>query len=253
VCFPIFQSRVADLGALFEAVAEIGYPAVELWQRGEDFADVAKLAERNGLAIASMSGHSGLADGFNNPANHVRLLAELRESIDIAADHGISGLICMSGNRRPFQSEREAIDAVADGLRQIAPHAERRGVNVNLELLNSKVNHPGYQCDHTAWGVAVCEKVDSPRVKLLFDIYHMQIMEGDVIRTIRQNIRWIGHFHTAGNPGRQDFDDTQELNYRGICHAIAKTGYDLYVGHEFVPKGDIVDALRRAYEICDQG
>jgi len=123
-------------------------------------------------------------------------------------------------------------------------------VNVNMELLNSKVDHPGYQCDHTDWGVALCEMVNSPRFKLLFDIYHMQIMEGDLIRSIRKNIRWIGHFHTAGNPGRHDMDDEQELNYRGICRAIAETGYELYVGHEFTPKGDRMEALRRAYEAC---
>jgi hydroxypyruvate isomerase len=253
VCFPIFRSRITNLDELFEKAAAIGYPAIEMWQRGDDFEEIARLAGKHGMVIASMSGHSGLADGLNNRANHERLVGELRASIDVAADHDIPGLICMSGNRRPYQTEVEAIDAVADGLRQVAPYAEQKGVNLNLELLNSKVNHPGYQCDHTAWGAAVCQKVNSPRVKLLYDIYHMQIMEGDVIRTIRENIRWIGHFHTAGNPGRQDLDDLQELNYRGVCAAIASTDYDLYVGHEFVPKGDVVDALREAFEICDQG
>jgi hydroxypyruvate isomerase len=121
-----------------------------------------------------------------------------------------------------------------------------------MELLNSKVDHAGYQCDHTAWGVAVCEKVNSPRVKLLYDIYHMQIMEGDIVRTIRDNIKWIGHFHTAGNPGRNDMDDTQELNYAGICRAIAATGYPWYVGHEFRPKGDLIEALRWTFKLCDQ-
>jgi hydroxypyruvate isomerase len=118
-------------------------------------------------------------------------------------------------------------------------------------LLNSKVNHPGYECDHTAWGVKVCEMVGSPRVKLLYDIYHMQIMEGDIIRTIRDNIKHIGHFHTAGNPGRNDLDDFQELNYTGICRAIAETGYDLYVAHEFKPKGDCLAAIKQAWELCD--
>ena len=176
----------------------------------------------------------------------------MRESIVIAARYGIPGLITFSGNCQPFQSDLEAIDACADGLRRIAPYAEEKGVNLNMELLNSKVNHPGYQCDHTAWGVAVCEKVNSPRVKLLYDIYHMQIMEGDIIRTVRQNCKWIGHFHTAGNPGRNDMDNTQELNYAGICHAIAGTGYEYYVGHEFKPKGDLIEAIRTTFKICDQ-
>jgi hydroxypyruvate isomerase len=115
------------------------------------------------------------------------------------------------------------------------------------------VDHPGYQCDSSTWGLAVVKKVCSPNVKLLFDIYHMQIMEGNIISTICNNIEWIGHFHTAGVPGRCDFDDTQELNYRGICRAIADSGYNYYVGHEFRPKGDFIAALKQAYYICDQG
>jgi hydroxypyruvate isomerase len=142
---------------------------------------------------------------------------------------------------------------VADGLRRVAPYAEECGINLNLELLNSKIDHPGYQCDHTAWGVAVCERVGSPRVKLLYDIYHMQIMEGDIIRTIRENIKWIGHFHTAGVPGRNDLDDTQDLNYRGICSAIASTAYDLYLGHEYKPKGESLPSIQQAFAVCDQG
>ena len=130
--------------------------------------------------------------------------------------------------------------------------AEKAGVNLNVELLNSKVDHAGYQCDRTSWGVAMCRKAASPRVKLLYDIYHMQIMEGDVIRTIRENIQWIGHFHTAGNPERRDLDDSQELNYRGICRAIAGTGFDGFVAHEFTPRGDPIEALREAFQTCDQ-
>ncbi len=253
ICYPLFKPDDMSLDALFETAAEIGYAAVELWAREEDFSDVVALAQKNGLAVASMTGHASLPDGLNKRANHDRIEAELRTSIDIAAEHGIPGLICFSGNRLPYQSEIEAIEAVADGLRRVAPYVEEKGINLNLELLNSKINHPGYQCDHTAWGVAVCERVNSPRVKLLYDIYHMQIMEGDIIRTIRENIQWIGHFHTAGNPGRNDLDETQELNYAAICQAIAKTGYDLYVGHEFRPKGDGVAALRQTFAICDQG
>ena len=120
-----------------------------------------------------------------------------------------------------------------------------------MELLNSKVDHPGYQCDHTAWGLAVLQQVNSPNVKLLYDIYHMQIMEGDVIRTMTANLDAIGHIHTAGNPGRNELDDRQELNYRGICRALSDAGYDGYVGHEFRPRGDLVESLRQAYELCN--
>lgn len=252
ICYPLFKPPEMALEALFETAAEIGYAAIELWGRGDDFAQIMALADRYNLAVASMSGHGSLPDGLNKRSNHDRIAHELRAAIDIAADQGIPGLICFSGNRQPHTTEIEAIEAVADGLRRVAPYAEKKGVNLNLELLNSKVNHPGYQCDHTAWGVAVCERVNSPNVKLLYDIYHMQIMEGDIIRTIRDNIQWIGHFHTAGNPGRFDLDDAQELNYRGICRAIAETDYDLYVGHEFRPKGDPVAALRTTFDICNQ-
>lgn len=253
MCFPMFRPRDMSLDELFRIGKQIGYAAVELWARGPDFEEIVELAKKHGLVVASMVGHQSLTDGLNKRSNHDRIEAELRESIDIAAKYGIPGLICFSGNRQPFQSEEDAIDAVADGFKRIAPYAEEKGINLNLELLNSKVDHPGYQCDHTWWGAAVCEKVNSPRVKLLYDIYHMQIMEGDIIRTIRQNIKWIGHFHTAGNPGRNDMDDTQELNYAGICKAIAETGYDLYVGHEFKPKGDLIEALKYTFKLCDQG
>jgi hydroxypyruvate isomerase len=253
ICYPLFMPKEMALEDLVATAAEIGYAAIELWGRNDDFEEVIETAKRHNLAVASMSGHASLADGLNKRSNHDRIEAELRESIDIAAKYGIPGLICFSGNIQPHQSESEAIMAVADGLARIAPYAEEKGVNLNLELLNSKIDHPGYQCDHTLWGAAVCERVNSPRVKLLYDIYHMQIMEGDVIRTIRENIKWIGHFHTAGNPGRNDLDDTQELNYAGICRAIAATGYDLYVGHEFRPKGDPMAALRETFAICNQG
>ena len=251
-CYPLFESEQRGLDELFAAAAEIGYSATELWQAGEDLEQFVELSRKHGLVVASMCGHQSLGDGLNKRSDHDRIERELMASIDRAAGLGIPGLICFSGNRQPPMSELEAIDAVADGLKCVAAHAERRGINLNLELLNSKIDHPGYQCDHTAWGVAVCEKVNSPRVKVLYDIYHMQIMEGDVIRTIRDNIQWIGHFHTAGVPGRRDFDQTQELNYAAICGAIGESGYELYLGHEFSPKGDKIEALRRAFVICNQ-
>ena len=136
-------------------------------------------------------------------------------------------------------------------LNRVKDAAEDRGVTICLELLNSKVDHPGYQCDHTKWGVEVCKRVGSPRVKLPYDIYHMQIMEGDVIRTIKENIQYIGHFHTAGNPGRHELDENQELNYRPIAQAIADTGFAGYLAHEYSPLGDAVKGLKQAISICD--
>jgi hydroxypyruvate isomerase len=252
-CYPCFAKAGLSLDQLFSAAAGIGYAATELWGRGADFEEVAAAARRHGLRLASIGGHESLTKGLNDRAQHDRIEAELTASIDLAARHQIPGLICFSGNRNPGgQSEEEAIETTAEGLRRSAAYAEKKGVNLNLELLNSKVDHPGYQCDRTAWGVAVCQRVNSPRVKLLYDIYHMQIMEGDVIRTIRDNIQWIGHFHTAGNPGRKDMDEGQELNYAGICRAIAATGYELYVGHEFTPAGEPIAALRQAYAVCNQ-
>ena len=252
ICYPIFRAGDMPLDTLFGKAADMGYAAIEFWNRGDDFDEVIATAKKHNLVVASMSGHNSLPDGMNKRVNHDRIEAELRESIDLADEHGIPGLICFSGNRQPHQTEEDAINAVADCFRRVAGYAEDKGVNLNLELLNSKIDHAGYQCDHTAWGLAVCQRVNSPRVKLLYDIYHMQIMEGDIIRTIRETIDWIGHIHTAGNPGRNDLNDTQELNYRGICKAIAETSYDLYVGHEFMPKGDLVAAMQQAFDVCNQ-
>jgi hydroxypyruvate isomerase len=253
VCYPMLKPAEIPLASFVVKVAQLGYPAIELWGRDERFAEAVALAQEHNLVVATMGGHESLTVGLNDPVQHDRIEVELHESIDIAAELGIPGVICFSGNRRAGVSEEESIALAAAGLRRVAPYAEAKGVNLNLELLNTKVDHPGYDCDHSAWGFAVCEQVDSPNVKVLFDIYHMGMMEGDLIRTIRDNIHWIGHFHTAGVPGRRDLDDTQELNYRGICRAIAETGYNLYVGHEFRPKGEVYEALAATFEICNQG
>ena len=249
-CYPMYTTGETGFETLCAAGARIGFAAIEWWFRDEQFEQRVATAKAHGLIVASICGHRGLEQGLNNPADHGRIEDELRESIALAAEHGIANLICFSGNRRDGQSDAEAIEACAEGLGRIAPLAEEAGVTVNMELLNSRVDHPGYQCDRTAWGVAVCERVGSPNVKLLYDIYHMQIMEGDVIRTIRDNIRWIGHFHTAGNPGRGDLDAHQELNYPAICDAIRETGYDGYLAHEFKPKADPIEALQAAFGTC---
>ena len=189
--------------------------------------------------------------GFNNPANHALLLNELETALPLAQKAGVPNLIAMFGNRDPARDDPAAIDSCIGGLAKIAPLAQECGVTVCVELLNSRINHPAYQGDHTAFGVAVMKGVNSPRVKLLYDIYHMQIMEGDVIRTIQDNIQWIGHFHTGGVPGRHEIDDTQELNYHAIARAIADLGYPGYLAHEFMPTHpDPYTSLADAFRIC---
>ena len=187
--------------------------------------------------------------GFNNPANHPMLLRELETTIPLAAKVGVPNVIAMFGNRYGA-SDAEAIAACVAGLNKIKALAEEQQVTICVELLNSKVDHAGYQGDHTAFGAAVIEGVGSPRVKLLYDIYHMQIMEGDVIRTIRTHAAHIGHFHTGGVPGRHELDDTQELNWHAVARAIADTGFGGYIAHEFVPTREPLVSLSEAVKTC---
>ena len=191
-----------------------------------------------------------IATGFNDRANHALLLQELEQTIPLAARAGVPNVITMFGNRKGTNDAAGVATCIA-GLQRIAPLAEEQGVTVCVELLNSKVDHADYHGDHTAFGVEVVAGVGSPRVKLLYDIYHMQIMEGDVIRTIRNNIAHIGHFHTGGVPGRHEIDDSQELNYRAVARAIADLGFTGYVAHEFAPTRDPLTSLREAVAICD--
>ena len=203
-----------------------------------------------GLEIVGIGGHGNFTDGLNRMENHARIEEEIKGNIETAASNGIRNLICLSGTRRGI-SDEEGIENTARGLRRVIKLAEEAGVVLMIELCNSKVDHPDYQADHTRWGAQVCKMVASPFCKLLYDIYHMQIMEGDIIRTIRENIEYIGHFHIAGNPGRNNIDDTQELNYVGIMKAIAATGYSGYVGHEYTPVGDAMQVLRDTYRMLD--
>jgi hydroxypyruvate isomerase len=187
--------------------------------------------------------------GFNDPANHALLVGELERAIPLAAKAGVPNVIAMFGNRRG-QGDAEGAKHAIDGLRRIAPLAERHRVTVCVELLNSKVDHPDYMGDHTAFGVQVMKGVGSPAVKLLYDIYHMQIMEGDVIRTIEDNLAHLGHFHTGGVPGRHEIDQSQELNYRAVASALAERGFGGYLAHEFVPAKDPLRSLEEAVTIC---
>lgn len=227
------------------AAVEIGYDAVELLPEA-----YWPLAQQYGLAIASVNGHASIAEGLNCPANYPRILRELEANIVKAEQWRIANLICFSGNRNGLRDDAGGIEATAAGLAQVARRAEDAGVTLVLEVLNSKVDHPDYQADHTAWAVEVCRQVNSPAVKVLYDIYHMQIMEGDIIRTIETHYRWFGHYHTAGNPGRGELDERQELNYPAIFQAIAATGYTGYIGHEFIPRNDPIAGLRAAFEMA---
>jgi hydroxypyruvate isomerase len=188
---------------------------------------------------------------LNRRDNHDRIESELCASIDVAERLNIPGLICFSGMRDPNTNVEDSLATTAAGLKRVLPYAERKEITLNIELLNSKVDHIGYEADHTSWAVELCKRIDHDHFRTLYDIYHMQIMEGDVIRTLRDNIHWIGHIHTAGNPGRHDLDDEQELNYRAICRAIAQLPYDGFVAHEFFPKGDAIEALRSAFALCN--
>ncbi len=208
------------------------------------------LLKKYGLVPSMVPGGSSIRDGINRKEFHDGIEKRMRDAIDATAEAGGPNVIVLSGERRGM-SDQEGADNCVLFLNKIKKHAEDKNITICLELLNSKVNHPDYMCDHTAWGVEVCKRVDSPRVKLLYDIYHMQIMEGDIIRTVKANIKWIGHFHTAGNPGRHEFDDTQEMNYRGIATGIAETGYNGYIAHEYSPLKDPVQSLDESLRICD--
>ncbi len=229
-----------------KAVSEIGLTAIDLIEEKEW-----PLLAEHGL-ICSMGWKMGgdIPNGLNDPANHDLIVNGLLTTLPKAAKAKVPNLIAFFGNRKG-RSDEDAIKNCVVGLNRVKKAAEEHGVTVCVELLNSKVDHKDYQGDRTWFGVEVVRQVDSPRVRLLYDIYHMQIMEGDVIRTIRDNKQWIAHFHTGGVPGRHELDDTQELNWRTVAKAIADTGYAGYVAHEFVPTRDPLTSLREAVALCD--
>jgi hydroxypyruvate isomerase len=222
----------------------LGIQSIELLEPAEW-----PVVQRAGLTCALANGTTRIDEGFNRMENHARFVPSMKERIVQCADAGLPNVICFSGNRHGL-SDEEGLENCAQGLRQIMPTAEQRRVTVVMELLNSKVDHRDYQCDHTAWGVELVKRVGSERFKLLYDIYHMQIMEGDIIATIRDNCSYIAHYHTGGCPGRHEIDDSQELNYAAIMRAIAATGYSGFVAQEFVPTRDPLRSLADAIRIC---
>ena len=206
------------------------------------------VARKYGLVPSMTPGAGTIPDGWSRKENHDKLAKEMQENIALAAAATVPNVITFSGNRKGMPDEEGKENCIL-GLRTVSKIAEDAGVTINLELLNSKIDHHDYMCDHTAWGVAVMKGVDSPRVKLLYDIYHMQIMEGDIIRTIRDNFQYIGHFHTGGVPGRHELDGTQELQWHAVAEAIADLNYQGYVAHEFIPTRDPMTSLAEAIKI----
>jgi len=204
---------------------------------------------RHGMICTTANGPSTIPHGFNRPEHHDRLVKESERLLPLVAAAGIPHMIVFSGNRFGMD-DAEGLRNCAVGLRRITPLAEQLGVTIVMELLNSKVDHADYMGDRTAWGAALVDEVASDRFRLLYDIYHMQVMEGDVIRTIRDHAKAIAHYHTAGNPGRSNLDATQELFYPAIARAIADTGFQGWVAQEFMPRGDPATALREAVVAC---
>ena len=208
--------------------------------------------KKYGLVCGMLSGVPGdITRGLNRVENHAQIAAFFEKTIPLAAEAGCPNIICFSGNRQGM-SEQQGLENCAAGLKSFIALAEKSDVTVCMELLNSKVNHKDYMCDHTAWGVELCRRVGSERFKLLYDIYHMQIMEGDVIHTIQDNHPFIAHYHTGGVPGRHEIDETQELYYPAIMKAILTTGFTGYVAQEFLPRGsDPLASLEKCVRICD--
>ncbi|HTB93654.1 MAG TPA: TIM barrel protein [Candidatus Sulfotelmatobacter sp.] len=234
------------LNELCEKGAAMGLKGIDLLNEDEW-----EVPGRYGLVCSMGYGGGGeIRSGMNRVDNHAKIEEAFRKSIPRAAKLGVANVITFSGDRGGM-SDGEGMKNTIAGLNRVKKIAEDHGVTICMELLNSKVDHKDYMCDHTAWGVRVMEAVNSPRVKLLYDIYHMQIMEGDLIRTITENIEWLGHFHTGGVPGRHELDNAQEVNWAGVMRAIAATKFTGFVAHEFIPTRDPMRSLQEAVELCD--
>lgn len=235
---------------LCQVVKDLGFSAIDLVGP----ADWPTL-KKYGIDSSMCNGAElNLTDGWADPAFHETLIERYHRYIDLVADGGYTNLICFSGNKRGVDPE-VGLEHAVNGLKQIMPHAEKRGVIIQMELFNSKIDHPDYFADNSAWGIELCKRLGSANFKLLYDIYHMQISEGDIIRTINDNHQYFGHYHTAGVPGRHEIDDSQELFYPAIARAILNTGFSGYLAQEFIPspedKAGKIESLKQAIQICD--
>jgi hydroxypyruvate isomerase len=232
---------------LCKAAKAMGLVGIDLVNDRKDWETLKKY----GLQATMVPGCGTIPVGFNRLEHHDKLVEDFRGNAKAASEAGWKNVITFSGNRGG-KPDAEAIDNCVVGLNRIKGIADEFNVTICMELLNSKVNHPDYHFDHMAWGVEVVKRVNHPRVKILYDIYHAQIMDGNIIQTIKDNLPWIAHFHTGGVPGRHELDDTQEVNWRTVMKAIADLGFQGYVAHEFVPtKPDPLDSLREAVLLCD--
>ncbi len=243
VCRWCFNS--IGLEELSKSAAGLGLKSVELLGEKEW-----SVPAKFGLTCAVANGPTTIRDGINRVESHDAFEKECERMLPLVKKAGIPNMIVFSGNRKGM-ADGEGLKNCAAALKRVTPMAEAAGVTIIMELLNSKVDHGDYMCDRTPWGVDLVKEVASDRFRLLYDIYHMQIMEGDVIRTITDHGKYIAHYHTAGNPGRRDLDDEQELNYKAICEAIVKSGYTGYLGQEFMPKKPGVESLKDAVLLCD--
>jgi hydroxypyruvate isomerase len=234
-----------SVAELAREAAAIGLKSVELVGP-----DVFPVLKQHGL-ICAMSTSTGIEKSFNDKANHAESIATVKKSIEETAAAGFPNVVVLSGNRAKHLTDDEGLANCVRGLTQVVGLAEQKNVTLCLEVLNSRHDHGGYMGDSVEWCVEVCKRVGSPRMKILFDIYHVQVQQGDVIARIRQFHEYIGHYHTAGVPGRHEMDDTQELYYPAIMRAIAETGYQGYIGHEFIPTGKPMEKLREMVKLCD--
>jgi hydroxypyruvate isomerase len=233
---------------LCKVVKKIGFSAIDLI-KPQDWPTLKKYGIYSSMCYTA--GANSLTKGWNNPAYHDQLIKDYTETILLVAKAGYKNLICFSGNRDGMDDET-GLKNCAKGLKQIISLAEKNGVIIQMELLNSKVDHKDYMCDHSKWGVELCKNISSENFKLLYDIYHMQIDEGDVIRTINDNYQYFGHYHTGGVPGRHEINNSQELFYPAIMNAIVKTGFQDYVAQEFIPTAENkIASLKEAIKICD--
>lgn len=239
-----------SLEELCQLSTELGITAIDLVGPEEW-----PVLQRYGLDSSMCNGAElSLEDGWGDTRFHSELIERYLQHIDLVSQAGYTNLICFSGNARGMSPE-QGLQNTETGLKEILAQAEAKGVVLQMELFNSKIDHPDYLCDNSAWGIELCRRLDSPNFKLLYDIYHMQISEGDVIRTISENHRFFGHYHTAGVPGRHEIDDTQELNYPAICRAIRDTGFQGYIAQEFLPDRTSqqakIESLQAAIQRCD--